>query len=166
METLLRKARTSSFYRWLLNRALGRMIPFNRPHDFTVVEIENDRVKVRLPYKRANHNHIRGLHACALATASEFTTGFLLVTKLDPKKYRLIMKRLEMEYHYQGKTDAFAEFAISDQWVREQVLQPLDSADAVVVNCEIRIHDANGNHLTTGNVHWQIKDWGRVKTAI
>jgi hypothetical protein len=33
-----------------------------------------------------------------------------------------------------------------------------------VVNCQIKVHDVKGNHLTTGNVFWQIKDWTRVKT--
>ena len=36
--TLVKKARTSSFYRGLLNFALGRMIPFNKPHGFEIVD--------------------------------------------------------------------------------------------------------------------------------
>ncbi|HEY0655032.1 MAG TPA: DUF4442 domain-containing protein, partial [Chryseosolibacter sp.] len=117
-----------------------------------------------IPYRKSNFNHIRGLHACALATISEFTTGFLLVSKLDAKKYRLIMQRLEMDYHYQGKMDAFAEFQISEAWLAENIYTPLKSKDSVVVNCQVRIHDTKGNHLTTGNVFWQIKDWAKVKT--
>lgn len=160
----LQKARTSSFYRWLLNRSLDQMIPFNKPHGFAVVELDDYRLRTKLPYKKRNFNHIRGLHACALATISEFTTGFLLVSKLDPKKFRLIMQRLEMNYHYQGKMDAFAEFSISSQWMDDNIFTPLKTQDAVVVPCEIKIHDAKGNHLTTGHVFWQIKDWNKVKT--
>jgi len=161
---LVLKAKESGFYRWLLNVGLNRMIPFNKPHGFKVVEIGDYHLKTLIPYKRKNFNHIRGLHACALATISEFTTGFLLVSKLDGKKYRLIMQRLEMEYHYQGKMDAHASFAISEEWLSEKVYQPLQSADAVVIPCEVKIHDVNGNHLTTGKVFWQIKDWQKVKT--
>jgi len=161
---LVLKAKQSGFYRWLLNVGLNRMIPFNKPHGFKVVEIGDYHLKTLIPYKRKNFNHIRGLHACALATISEFTTGFLLVSKLDGKKYRLIMQRLEMEYHYQGKMDAHATFAISEAWLSENVYQPLQLADAVVIPCEVKIHDVNGNHLTTGKVFWQIKDWQKVKT--
>jgi hypothetical protein len=161
---ILQKAKHSGFYRWILNRALDRMIPFNKPHGFAVVEIDDFRLKTCIPYKRGNFNHIRGLHACALATISEFTTGFLLISQLDPKKFRLIMQRLEMNYHYQGKMDAFAEFSISSQWLEEKIFTPLKTNDSVVVPCEIKIHDRNGNHLTTGNVFWQIKDWNKVKT--
>jgi acyl-coenzyme A thioesterase PaaI-like protein len=161
---ILQKAQHSGFYRWILNRSLDQMIPFNKPHGFAVVEIGDFRLKTIIPYKRRNFNHIRGLHACALATISEFTTGFLLVSKLDPKKFRLIMQKLEMNYHYQGKMDAYAEFTISQEWLDTKIFNPLKSNEAVVVPCEIKIHDRQGNHLTTGNVYWQIKDWSKVKT--
>ena len=119
------KAKTSSFYMRVLNWSLSRMIPFNKPHGFKIVAIDDYSVKTIIPYRKSNFNHIRGLHACALATISEFTTGFLLVSKLDAKKYRLIMQRLEMEYHYQGKMDAFAEFQISESWLNEKIYFPL-----------------------------------------
>jgi hypothetical protein len=90
----------------------------------------------------------------------------LLVSKLDGQKYRLIMQRLEMDYHYQGKMDATAEFSVSEQWFAEQIYEPLKSNDAVVVPCEVKVHDIKGNHLTTGRVIWQIKHWSKVKTKI
>lgn len=161
---ILRRARTSSFWMWVLNWSLNRMIPFNRPHGFAIREIDDYRIKVLLPYRRSNFNHINGLHACALATVSEFTTGFLLVSRLDPKKYRLIMKRLEMDYHYQGKTDAYAAFSISEEWLNEKIYSPLMLQDAVEVLCVVKIHDEKGNQLTTGTICWQIKDWAKVKT--
>jgi hypothetical protein len=161
---VFQKAKTSSFYLWLLNWSLARMIPFNKPHGFKIVALDDYSLKIIIPYRKSNFNHIRGLHACALATISEFSTGFLLVSKLDAKKYRLIMQRLEMDYHYQGKMDAFAEFQISEVWLNEKIYTPLKSSEAVVVICQVKITDVKGNHLTTGNVHWQIKDWNKVKT--
>jgi len=163
-DKILIKARSSGFYRWLLNIALDRMVPFNKPHGFKVIELEAYRLKTSLPYKRRNFNHIRGLHACGLATLSEFTTGFLLLSALGMKKYRMIMQRLEMNYHYQGKMTATAEFIISKEWIEEKIAGPLQTNDSVVVPCEIKIHDVQGNHLTTGLVYWQFKNWASVKT--
>lgn len=163
---IVEKAKKSSFYRGLLNFLLNRMIPFNKPHGFHVVEIGDYQLKTCIPYRKSNFNHIKGLHACALATISEFTTGFLLITQLDAKKYRLIMQKLEMNYHYQGKMDAYAEFKISEDWLSKEIYLPLKSQDAVVVVCEVKITDKNENHLTTGFVHWQIKDWSKVKTKV
>ena len=161
---IIEKAKHSAFYLRLLNGSLDRMIPFNKPHRFKVLEIGDDHLKTQIPYIKRNLNHIRGLHACALATISEFTTGFLLVSKLDARKYRLIMQRLEMDYHYQGKMDAVAEFSTPGPWFEEMIYTPLKNQDAVVVICEVKIHDIQGNHLTTGKVHWQIKNWEKVKT--
>ncbi len=161
---LIEKAKHSAFWLWVLNQALSRMVPFNRPHKFKVMEIDDNFLKALIPYRSSNLNHIRGLHACALATISEFATGFLLVTRLDSKKFRLIMQRIEMDYHYQGKMNALAEFRISEDWLRQQIIVPLQTGESVVVPCEIKIHDVKGNHLTTGRVYWQIKDWTRVRT--
>lgn len=163
---LIEKAKTSSLYLKLLNWGLFRMIPFNAPHQFSVVEIKDWEIKTILPYMRKNLNHISGLHACALATVSEFTTGLMLITKLPSTQYRLILQRLEMEYHFQGKMDAFGTFTISQQWINETILIPLKTQDAVVVPCEVKIHDRKGNHLTTGKIFWQIKDWSKVKTKV
>lgn len=161
---IVEKAKHSTFYLKLLNWALYRMVPFNKPHGFKIVEISDYRLKTIMPYKKRNFNHIKGLHACGLATISEFATGFLLLSNLDMKKYRMILQRLEVNYLYQGKMDAIAEFTISKEWLEEKILQPLRTHDSVVVPCEVMIHDLKGNHLTTGIVHWQFKEWGKVKT--
>jgi hypothetical protein len=130
------------------------------------MEIGDFHLNTLFPYLRKNLNHIKGLHACALATVSEFTTGFMLLSKLDAKKYRLIMKRLEMEYHYQGKMDAVATFSISEDWLKESIYDPLKEQESVIIPCEVKIFDIQNNHLTTGNVYWQIKDWQKVKTKV
>jgi acyl-coenzyme A thioesterase PaaI-like protein len=163
---IIEKAKHSPLYLKLLNWSLNRMIPFNKPHGFNIIEIGDHHLKTIIPYKKRNFNHLRGLHACALATISEFTTGFLLITKLDGKKYRLIMQRLEMDYHYQGKMDAYAEFTISPEWLTENIYSPLSTNEATVVTCLVKINDAKGNHLTTGKVFWQVKDWTKVKTKV
>lgn len=163
---IIEKAKHSSFYLRLLNWSLNRMVPFNKPHGFKILEIGDFHLRSAIPYKKSNLNHIRGLHACALATLSEFTTGFLLVSKLDGKKFRLIMQRLEMDYHYQGKMNATAYFSTTEEWFMENIYEPLKSRDAVVVPCEVTIHDEKGNHLTTGKVFWQIKNWSKVRTRI
>ena len=62
------------------------------------------------------------------------------------------------------RRDAFAEFATSDAWYQSEIIGPLLTNESVVVPCTVEIRDAKGNHLTTGKVFWQIKDWAKVKT--
>jgi acyl-coenzyme A thioesterase PaaI-like protein len=161
---IVEKAKTSPFYLWLLNWSFERMIPFNRPHGFRIVEVGDYHVRTKLPYKKRNLNHLKGLHACALATITEITSGFVFVMKLDPMKYRIILKQLEINYLYQGKTDAFGELRISQEWLSENVINPLKDKESVEVVSEVNITDANGKQLTNGKATWQIKDWTKVKT--
>jgi acyl-coenzyme A thioesterase PaaI-like protein len=162
--TAVNKAKTSSFNLWLLNVFFERMVPFNLPHKFRITEVGDNHVKSLLPYRRKNLNHVKGLHACALATLTEMTSGFMLAVKLDPKKYRLILRRLEIDYLYQGKMDAICEFIITPEWMKSQVYDPLTKADSVDIVAEVKIFDIKGNQLTLGRAHWQVKDWAKVKT--
>ena len=86
------------------------------------------------------------------------------MTQLDPIKYRIILKKLEVDYLYQGKTDAFGEFRITDTWMADQVINPLKSSESVEVVSEVKIVDEKGNQLTQGRATWQIKGWDKVKT--
>lgn len=161
-----RNARKSGFFLFLLNWQLFRLVPFNAPHGFKILRLDEDEVTTVVPFKKVNLNHVRSLHACALATASEFTTGLALLQKLNGKKYRIILKELRMEYHFQGKTEAKGDFKVTQEWLDQYVLNPLKSSDSVVVPCTVLLFDTHGNKLSTGTVHWQIKPWEKVRTKI
>lgn len=121
-------------------------------------------ISVRIPYWRINRNHIKGIHACALATAAEYCSGLALLEHLDAKKFRLIMKSLHMDYHYQAKADAHAVFAPSAEEIVAQVIEPLRNSDAVLYTAHVELHDVKGNHLATGLITWQVKAWEKVRT--
>lgn len=161
---IMERAKSSKKHLALLNFGLARMIPFNKPHGFKIVELGDNFVKIKIPYKRINFNHIKGIHACALATASEYSTGLVLLNKLDAKEYRIIMQKMEMNYHYQGKMDVIVTYELNEEWLKMQVTDPLMTEESVIVNCEVNSHDTQGNHLTTGNIYWQVKPWKKVKT--
>ena len=165
-DKIIADAKSSSFGLKKMNFGLFRMIPFNKPHGIKIIKLEDDKVVTQIKYKRKNLNHIKGIHACGLATCAEFASGMLLITKLDARKYRLIMQSLDMEFHYQAKKDATAEFELSDAWVKENILDPLSSQEKVQVKCEIMLYDADRNHVATGHTNWQIKPWDKVKTAL
>jgi acyl-coenzyme A thioesterase PaaI-like protein len=165
-DLLLARAQRSGFHRWLLNLVLDRLIPFNQPHGFRLMEISESHIKTSIPYKRKNLNHIKGLHATALATLSEFTTGLLLLKVLGTKNYRIILQRLDIKYLYQGKMDATAEFAIDQDWINDLIIQPLSISGTTVVPCDVKIYDLSGNQLTLATVYWQVKSWDKVKTRV
>ena len=164
LKNLLTRARNSAFQRWLLQHVLNWSIPFNRPHGFRVTPLPEGGIRVDIPYWRINRNHIRGIHACALATAAEMCSGLSVLEQLDPKEYRLIMRTLHMEYRYQAKQRAHATCVPLAEDIRRQVVDPLTTQEAVDYTSTVELHDAAGNHLATGTVTWQVKAWSRVRT--
>ena len=166
LSSLLGKARHSSAQRWLANFLLPWLIPFNRPHGFRVVPLKDGGMSVELPYWRINRNHIRGIHACALATAAEFCSGLALLEVLDARRYRLIMKSLHMDYHYQAKRDAVAVYIPDRQALEASTRSLADGAAAVLHEAVVEVHDAGGAHLATGRITWQVKAWEQVRTKV
>jgi acyl-coenzyme A thioesterase PaaI-like protein len=163
---LIVRARRSSGWLALLNFVMGRLIPFNRPHRFRIVELQEEQVVTCATYRRANHNHIRGIHACAIATVAEFSAGLLLLSRLHPGQYRLIMSKLDVEYLYQAKKDITARTALSAGDLQELILTPLETAESVLVVMATEVSDSDGVVVARARTSWQIKRWDKVRTKV
>lgn len=165
IEKLIKKAESSSLSLWWLNFLLGRLIPFNRPHGIKVIKISKSSIQTKIPYKRKNQNHIKGLHACGLATAAEFASGLLLLYNFGFKKYRLIMKSIQVDYSFQAKSDAVANFELNQNEVKS-FSQFIEKEGVGEFLCKINVNDEDGNLLCTVKTNWQIKLWEKVKTKV
>lgn len=166
LNSLVQKAGHSAFYRWLLNIALLRTVPFNKPHRLRVTKIGNDEVTITARNIRRNRNHIRGIHACVLATLCEYVSGLSLLLHLSPSEYRIILKSIHMTYHFQAKTDTAVTFRLSRQQVEQMILQPLQSQESLFHEFTVEAYDAAKNHICTGLINWQIKSWKNVKMKV
>jgi hypothetical protein len=166
LDNLFTKASHSGFYKWVLNRTLSFAVPYNRPHRFEITKINADEIEVIMPYCKRNLNHIKGLHACGLATLCEYACGLQLSRNLDMSQYRIIMQQLNMEYFYQGKNTAKVVFRLTKDWVQKEIIDPLQKADSLIKTFELSVYDQHENRLCTGKVSWQIKDWKKVKTNL
>jgi acyl-coenzyme A thioesterase PaaI-like protein len=166
LQKLAKKAQTSKIYLFLLNFFLSRFVPFNKAHRFKVVSIGDYHLHVKAPYRKSNFNHLKGVHACAQATIAEISSGLLLISLLNPKDYRLILQKLELEYLYQAKTDITAKFEIESEWLEEEVVAVLNKKDRLFIDCPIVLYDENDNKVAVANARWQIKNWASVKTKV
>ena len=164
LQQLIKKSGNSAFYNWVLNRVLSKAIPFNAPHRFRIAHIQEGKTTILLPYIRSNKNHVKGIHACALAALCEYTIGITLVSCLPDDKFRLILKNLSLEYHYQAKMDVSATFVLSSEMMTAKITHPLESADSVFCELEIDVYDVSKNHICTGRANWQIKKWEKVRS--
>ena len=163
---LLEKASSSRCWLWLVNQLLGFLIPFNRPHGFKILALEQDRVRTGGSYRRRNRNHIAGIHACAMATVAEFSSGLMLLTKLDPARYRLIMAHLQIEYLYQAKSAICAETIMTKAQFEKEIRAPLQKCGTLRTILETRITDADDQLVAVATITWQIKSWAEVRTRL
>ena len=163
---MIEKAKNSAFWLWVFNFVMLRVIPFNKPHGFWITKITDNEIEIKMPYRKSNLNHIRGLHACGLATVAEYTTGLMLISKIDPTKYRLIMQSLSVQYFYQAKQSVFAQFSLTPDFLEKNVFQPLKTEPIIYVEPEIKLYDSTKNHVCTAKMRWQIKRWDAVKTKV
>ncbi len=164
LQRQLQKARSSVWHLWWLNFGLWRMVPFNAPHKIRIISVAENTITMQAKNTRKNQNHIKGVHACLLATLCEYVSGLSLLARLDPKEYRIILKNIGMTYHYQAKTDVTVTFTLTPEWFENEILGPLRSSGKLFKELSVDAFDTAGNHICTGLVNWQIKSWKDVKT--
>tara|TARA_B100000768_G_C11284311_1_gene380998 strand:- start:6454 stop:6972 length:519 start_codon:yes stop_codon:yes gene_type:complete len=150
--------------KWL-NRVFKRVLPFNVPHGIKIIKMEEEQVRVLLPSRRANRNHLKGMHACAMAAACEFSSGMAVLIRFDLADYRLIMNRLEMDYLRRpapGDCTAVADIP-SDlaAQVEAEIERTQDGASRFVLPS--RLLDSQGDVVAEAKVHWHVKPWSRVR---
>ena len=166
LTALAKKAQTSSFSLWLLNTVLLRTVPFNKPHGLKITALTDDEVTITAFNKRSNQNHIKGIHACLLATLCEYVSGLSLTMHLPANEYRIILKTIHMTYHYQAKMDVAVKFKLSAEEVEKTILTPLKTEEAIFREYTVDAYDTANNHICTGLINWQIKAWKNAKMKV
>lgn len=146
-----------------LNKILPLAIPFNAPHGFKLKEINEDTVTISLPNRKLNHNHLGGVHACAMATVGEYCAGMSLLSCFGTSKYRLILSELSVKYTYQGRSDL--EGRCSPRQInKEEVARILESDGKHLQELKTIISDKNGKEVAVVTTVWQLKAWDQVRT--
>lgn len=166
MDALLKGAREPGFGRTKFNMIMKRVIPFNAPHGIRLTHLDGEGATCELPYKRRNFNHLKGMHACAMATVAEFTSGIFLLNKVGSASYRLIMRSLRVDYHYQAKHTVISTIHMEDQEFQDSVMNPLGAEGVCFHTFQVELHDTEKNHIATAYIDWQLKAWAKTKTAL
>jgi len=166
LDPYFKEAEKSKFGLWKLNLILWRIIPFNFPHRFKIIQLDSEGIEVMMPFIRKNLNHIRGLHATGLATLCEYICGLQLIRLNPTNDYRIILKTLRMEYRFQAKMEVRVHFKLSPDWFKENISKPLETKDSIVHTFEIEVFDADKNLICIAYPEWQIKPWAKVKTKV
>jgi acyl-coenzyme A thioesterase PaaI-like protein len=147
-----------------LDKVLALGIPFNAPHGFKIKKINSDAVVIELPDKKLNHNHLSGVHACAIATVGEFCAGMSILSAFGISKYRLILSELNVKYTYQGRTN-LEGLCVPSQINKDEVEKALESEGKFLQTLVTTIREKEtGKDVATVTTTWQLKPWNLVKT--
>lgn len=131
--------------RWLFNRLIGRMVPYTGALGARVEELRPGYARISLTQRRGVENHLRSVHAVALANLAEMTTGLAMLTAL-PGSARGIAVRLSVEYLRKARGRLTAECACEAPSGREEE-----------VTLRTDIKDAGGEVVARGEARWLIR---------
>ena len=82
---------------WLISKLLGSVVPLVGTAGLRFEEITSERVVVSIRNRRPVQNHIKGVHAAAMALLAETATGFCVGMNLPDDKLPLI-KTMKVDY--------------------------------------------------------------------
>jgi acyl-coenzyme A thioesterase PaaI-like protein len=122
----------------LMSFLLGKVVPFVGTASLRFDEVSHRRVVVRIRNRRKVQNHIKGVHAAAMALLAETATGFCVGMNLPDDKLPLI-KSLKVDYlkRAQGDLTAVAE-------LRPEQIHLITTQDKGEVTVPVTITDQSG----------------------
>ena len=119
------------------------MVPYTRSIRCTVVQFEPGYAEVLLHDRWRVRNHLRSVHAIALANLCELATGLSLIGGLSPR-LRAILTCLDVRYTKKARGPLLAE-------ARCTVPEIVSEVDHAV---EATIRDSDGDTFAIVTAHW------------
>ncbi len=145
----------------ILDSVLTFMIPFNSAHKIKLKSFKKNCIETTLPFLRANQNHLKTIHACAIATIGEYTAGLLLLKNLGLGQYRYILSHLEVKYHRQAKSELRGKAELTQEALSQlkKNIQLDSKADIQLVT---QLFNPQGECVSEIFSTWQVKEWSKV----
>jgi acyl-coenzyme A thioesterase PaaI-like protein len=136
-------------------------IPFNKPHGIKFKELTHQKSSLSMVNKRLNHNHLGGIHACAIATVGEFTAGLLLCKNFEMAKYRVIMKDIHVDFYKQARSSVKSVAELTSGQVatmKEEIIEQ----DKTLICLKTFIYNDKDEEVALVTTNWQLKDWSKT----
>lgn len=132
--------------RHAFSRMIGLFVPYSGSISPFVIELGEGTVKIQVKDRRAIRNHLRSVHAIALANMGELASGLAMMSVL-PNNCRAIVTHLEIDYlkKARGVLSVIGEATLPDD---------IGEETEIIVNADI--FNAENELLATLRVTWQV----------
>lgn len=133
---------------FVLSKMLGRVVPMVGTAGIQYIKITHHEVICTLNNRRRMQNHIKGLHAAAMALLAETATGFVVGVNVPDDKIPLI-KSLHVDYKRLAKGDLKAVATLTEE---QRQLIMTEPKGEVLVNCVVT--DSSGEEPIQVQMLW------------
>eukprot|EP01006_Ploeotia_vitrea_P004131 TRINITY_DN113912_c0_g1_i1.p1 TRINITY_DN113912_c0_g1~~TRINITY_DN113912_c0_g1_i1.p1 ORF type:complete len:172 (+),score=13.99 TRINITY_DN113912_c0_g1_i1:48-563(+) len=113
----------------LRNFALGRAVPFTGTAGLNYEVLTENEVKVSVKNRRPVQNHIKGVHACAMALMAETASGFVVGMNIPDDKLPLL-KQMTIQYKRRTEGNMQAVATLTPEQI--DLIRNTDKGEVVV----------------------------------
>ncbi|GGX97983.1 DUF4442 domain-containing protein [Vogesella alkaliphila] len=89
---------------WAITKLFGNFVPFLGTAGLRFDEVSRERMVVSIRNRKKVQNHIKGLHAAAMALLAETATGFVVGMNVPDDKL-MLLKSMKVEYLKRAQGD-------------------------------------------------------------
>lgn len=132
--------------KWLFSKLIGCLIPYTGSISPLVKSINPGDVFIEIRDRRSIRNHLKSIHAIALANAGEFASGLALFSRA-PKNMAAIIVKLDITYLKKARGNLVAHATLA-----ETVFQ--NDTDIVITT---NINNAENETVAMTQATWRIR---------
>ena len=133
---------------WVITRMFGKFVPFLGTAGLVFEEVSRERMVVSVKNRKKVQNHIKGLHAAAMALLAETATGFVVGMNVPDDKL-MLLKSMKVSYYKRAQGDMRAVATLAPEQVQRMFTE--DKGDVLV---DVVVTDESGESPIVCEMVW------------
>jgi acyl-coenzyme A thioesterase PaaI-like protein len=133
---------------WVITRMFGKFVPFLGTAGLVFEEVGRERMVVSVKNRKKVQNHIKGLHAAAMALLAETASGFVVGMNVPDDKL-MLLKSMKVSYYKRAQGDMRAVATLNAEQVQRMFVE--DKGDVLV---DVVVTDESGDSPIVCEMVW------------